>query len=442
MKLLNRLRNDFTGKTMVSILVKVFGAFATYVFLLVFANLLGAEDFGIFAFVLSAANFGMLAFGFGQPMLSLRNLSFAQSENDMATARGLLRFTLRVTALGMLVGAAAMVLFGQVAPLFGAPAGNMAYLAGALLLAVLVAAELFSHLLRALGSVAMALLPKDLLWRFLASLVVGVLIWAAIPIDAATALLLAALVLATLVVWQALFALRRAPAELRSGEASRSGEPEWRMSSLHFGGIALASGLVQHLVVVVVGFQADPADIGAFFAAFRTASLLAMPLTAANVVLAPMIARNYREGRLDRTQKAIRDFLVLSTLPLLVGVLVLLVWGDTILSLFQPEYASAHVALVIFACGSLFNTMTGPGGYMMMMVGREGLFLRYTTVSSIAAVIGAGVGVAYGMTWAAVLIVLAQAGQNLATAIWARRHTGVETTALCLVSTPAAQPKE
>jgi O-antigen/teichoic acid export membrane protein len=92
--------------------------------------------------------------------------------------------------------------------------------------------------------------------------------------------------------------------------------------------------------------------------------------------------------------------------------------------------------LIIFALGFLINTLTGPCGYVMMMTGAESIFLRYTLVANIASVLGAGIMIGAGMEWAAIAIVLASIGQNIAAAIWSRRNAGVEATILCLWSRP------
>lgn len=437
---LRRKAGGFAGKSFASLLVKVGGAFASYVFFLAFARTLGPVAFGVFAFILSAANFGMLAASFGQPMLTLRNLSYALAADREAEARGALRFGLRLSLYGAALGVLGLGLFGLIAPRFGAPGEIGAYVAGAALLVALLAAEFLSHLLRAFGAVTMALLPRDLLWRAIALGAAFGLAVVAPGYGVATALWLNVAVLGALVLWQALYGRRLAPAWLRAGpepEARDLPLADWRRSSLHFWGIAVAAGLAQHLTVVAVGFAAPPEQIGAFFAAFRTASLLSMPLTAANIVLAPMLARYHREGRRDLTQKVILEFITLISIPTLAGTLALLLWGGRVLDLFDPAYGAAQPALAIFALGFLFNTLTGPCGYVMMMSGAEAAYLRYTIVANLAAVIGAGVAIHFGMSWAAAAIALANMGQNIAAALWSRRHAGVESTILCLWSRPS-----
>ncbi|MEE3316421.1 MAG: lipopolysaccharide biosynthesis protein [Pseudomonadota bacterium] len=435
MNLLSTLRarmGGFAGKSIFSLLVKVSGAFAGYLFFLVFANRLGAEQFGLFAFALSIANFAMLAAGFGQPMLMLRNMTYALADKDMAMGRGVLRFGLRATGLGALTGAAGIAIFGLIAPLLGAPSGLGLYAAAMGLLVPLVAAELLASLQRVSGVVVMAIAPKDLLWRLLSIVALLGLGAFGLALDAVGALWLAAGVLVALAFWQGVDARRRLSPVLRAPEGGEIHRAKMRKASLHFWGIAVASGLAQHLTVVAVGFRGDPETIGAFFAAFRTASLLAMPLTAANIVLAPMIARHHKEARRDLIQKVIVQFIMLATLPTLVGLVILAVWGREVLGLFDPSFGMAYPALLVFALSFLVNTVTGPCGYMMMMSGAEAKFLRYTLVTNLAGVVGAAVAIGFGMIWAAAAIGLASATQNLLAARWSRRHAGVEATIACL----------
>lgn len=427
-----KLFGGFAGKSILSLLVKVSGALATYLFLLAFANQLGPVMFGVFAFGLSVANFGVFAAGFGQPMLTLRNLSYALAENDAETGRAVVRFGLRATLMGALASLGGMAMFGAIAPRFGAPDGVGLYFAATALLVALVAAEFLSHLQRAFGVVVMAIAPKDLVWRLLC---IGSIFGAAsfgINLGAVGGLWLVSALLGVVAIWQGVDAFKRLPADLKQRGAEPHDTKAMRKASLYFWGIAVSTGLAQHLTVVAVGFGAGPETIGAFFAAFRTASLLSMPLTAANIVLAPIIARHYKDGRTDLIQKVVREFIALAAVPTLIGLAILVLWGDRILGLFDESYAASWPALIVFALGFLVNTLTGPCGYVMMMSGAESLYLRYTIVANIIAVIGAGLLIGVGMPWAAAAIALANTGQNLLAARWTRRKAGIESTVACL----------
>jgi O-antigen/teichoic acid export membrane protein len=429
---LKRRTDSFAGRSIASLAVKVFGALASYLFFMAFAYQLSAVQFGIFAFAFSAANFGMLAAGLGQPMLMLRNLSYAMAEKNEPSARAILRFGLRGTALGIVLGSICLGIFLIVAPNFGAPYAPGLALAAMALLGVLVIAEFLAHLLRVFGMVAMAIAPKDLFWRVLAIAAVAVMAAAGLSADATGALWVATGTLLGLIIWQGFTACKIVPAAIRRGTADVRDADDLRRSSFHFWGIAVASGLSQHLTVVAVGFAADPDQIGAFFAAFRTASLLSMPLTAANIVLAPMIARHYREGRRDEIQKLIREFISLASVPTVIGLVIFAIWGEGILGLFDPSYRASFGVLMIFSIGFLVNTLTGPCGYLMMMAGAEDKFLRYSLLANIAAVLGATVLSFFDLTWVALLMVVANIAQNLLAVRWGRRVLAIETTLACL----------
>lgn len=424
--------SGFAGKSISSLLVKVSGALAGYLFFMVFAKRLGPEQFGLFAFALTAANFGMLAAGFGQPLLILRDLTYALTDKDMKTGRAVLQFGLRATLLGAVFGVLGMGLFGLLAPMFGAPAQFGLYLAAAGLLVALVAAELFGSLQRVVGRVVFSIAPKDLIWRVLSIAVLAGLAWLGVHLNAVEALWLTCALLAVLVLGQAVDALRRMPKGLYQGTAGAVDLDKMRKASLHFWGIAVASGLAQHLTVVAIGFRSDPATIGAFFAAFRTATLLSMPLTAASIVLGPLIARHHKEGRRDLIQKAIVEFIILATAPTLFGLAILVIWGRGILGLFDPSYAVAYPALIVFALSFLINTLSGPCAYVMMMSGAERKYLQYSIATNLVSVVGAGIAAGFGLIWAAVVITLANATLNLLAARWSRRHAGIEATIACL----------
>ena len=111
---LRRKAGGFAGKSFASLLVKVGGAFASYVFFLAFARTLGPVAFGVFAFILSAANFGMLAASFGQPMLTLRNLSYALAADREAVLENPMFTILDQPGIGRYPVAASPLQFGAV----------------------------------------------------------------------------------------------------------------------------------------------------------------------------------------------------------------------------------------------------------------------------------------------------------------------------------------
>lgn len=417
------------SRALISLFVKVTGAAATYFFLLFFSNRLGAVQFGIFAFVLSAANFGMMAMSLGQPMLTMRNLSTALAANNRTEARRALEFGMRILGLGMAFGILGMLVFGAVAPLLGAPSAPGVFLPGAILLAVMIAADFLSNVLRSFGSVTMALMPRDLLWRLLAPAAAAALLAMSIAFDAAGALWLNVATLGLLALIQAAYLARLAVRALRGAPRARFKlRRDWLRASIYFWGIAVSSGISQHLTVVAVGFSFTPEMIGAFFVAYRTASLLSMPLNAAELIMAPMIARHHAEGRREDLQRIVLRLNLAAVVPTLIGFVLLVLFGDRLLTTINPDYGAYGPVLSIFAFGFLVNNLTGPCGYVMMMTGAERTYLRYALATNSLGVIATGLLAAFGPLWAAGAVCGIILVQNGLAALWCLRVLGIDTT--------------
>ncbi|WP_373355998.1 hypothetical protein [Pseudoroseicyclus sp. CXY001] len=415
------MRQDGLGSALaISLAAKFAAAPVAYLFLLLLARLLGAEGFGQVALVLSAAGFGALLAGAGQPTLVLRELS-ARGPAGAVWGRAL-----ALSALGALLGAAGLAVALRLG--FGTRLTPGVPLAGGALLAALVGAELFSHALRAGGAPGLALLPRELAWRALAGLALCGAAAAGLHPTPAGVLWLMAGVLALLVGLQAAAGRRHLPRPVR-GAPGRGG-------AAAFWGIAVASGLPQHLTLVAAGLSLPAEATGGLFAALRTAALLSLPLAAANLALAPRLARAGGHGA--EVQAAIRLILPLAALPALLGLAGLALWGAPVLGLFDETYRAAAPALVILAAGFTLNSLTGPAGLVMTMGRGERAWLRLTLCAGAAGVIGAALAAPFGPAAAAAAIALAQTGQNLGAAAWVRRERGVETTVLALLRPRAA----
>ncbi len=366
-------------------------------------------------------------------MLTMRNISASIGVKDYSKARGALLFGVVVLSLGIIAALILFPLFGYFSAKFGAPGNIYEYLAGAALLITLMIADFNSNVLRSFGSVAIALAPRDLIWRILAPLVAVLMVYNNIYIDTRTALWINAVVLGGLVVIQFVYLFAKVGKEFGriKGEYILE-KKKWFYSSMNFWGILITSGITQHLMIVAVGFSLAPEDVGVFFVAYRTASLLSMPLNASELVMAPMIARHYAEGKLTELSKVFRLFSIMAIVPTFIGFIIFSIWGDWILKLINPSYANAGHLLTILAAGFFVNTMTGPCGYVMLMSKGEKTYLKISMTINIASVVLVGIVAFWGMIPSAFLLSIAIVAQNLIVAAWCRKNLNIETTVATL----------
>jgi O-antigen/teichoic acid export membrane protein len=179
----------------------------------------------------------------------------------------------------------------------------------------------------------------------------------------------------------------------------------------------------------ILGVFGSKGEVALYGAASRLVVLIAMPLLITNLVLPPIIAEMYAQGRTGQLERTLRSFSTLSGLPSLLFLTVFMVLGGPILGLvYGNYYRSAAMILVLLSAGRLAAVWAGSCGAVLQYTGNQGSMLRINLLTSPLFIIGAllvvrdygPVGVA-GMTAAITVL------QNAALVLVAKRKTGMWT---------------
>jgi O-antigen/teichoic acid export membrane protein len=304
------------------------------------------------------------------------------------------------------------------------------YLYAAVVLSfAMIFAEYLLHVLRGLGSISGALLPRDIAWRPLA---IVLLMFAFIkPVSAQSALLVFALLLIILVIVQFVFsAWPRIKDEIRRENEDVSLSDSlgiWKRTSRSLWVSASIGPSLQHISVVILGLTMLPAETGPYFAAMKTAAILSLPLQSLNLVVAPKIAKAYAKRDIAEVKRLALFSALISGGLGLVGLMFLAMIGVKILAQFDPNFTIAYEALLIIGAGFTVSALCGSSAYLMTMTGHERAHVKILLTSNLMAIllmsflsfkfgiIGAAIGFSLGtMTW------------NIAITVWAKRNIGVD----------------
>lgn len=179
----------------------------------------------------------------------------------------------------------------------------------------------------------------------------------------------------------------------------------------------------------ILGVFRSQEEVGLYGAASRLVTLIAMPLLITNLVLPPIIAEMYAQGRTVALERTLRSFSTLSGVPSLLVLTVFMLLGGPILGVvYGPGYQSAAMVLVLLSAGKLAAVWAGSCGAVLQFTGHQGSMLRVNLLTSPLFIIGAlllvrdygPIGVA-GMTAAITVL------QNAALVLVAKRKTGMWT---------------
>ena len=179
----------------------------------------------------------------------------------------------------------------------------------------------------------------------------------------------------------------------------------------------------------ILGIFRSEAEVGLYGAAARLVALIAMPLLLTNLVLPPIIAEMYAQGRTAELEGTLRSFSTLSGVPSLLVLIVFMLLGGPILGLvYGPDYQSAAIVLVLLSVGKLAAVWAGSCGAVLQFTGHQGSMLRVNLLTSPLFIIGALLVVRdYGPIGIASMTAAVTVLQNAALVLVAKRKTGMWT---------------
>lgn len=405
----------FLGGAGIALFLRVAWAIASYASVFFLARWLTNDDYGLFAVIISTVTLLSVFCGLGAQTTLIRFLGQYDSEGRPPLAKGAIRFfegrvgrtVLGVGGLGIL---GSWVLFS-----LGLNDSPWAFTLGFLLLPAYAMIDVQGGVGRAYGAVVSSLAPRDVVWRVLL-VCFGLAATLYLPVDRQLiALLVAAVVsLYLLVLLQRVAVRRRIPPEVR--DSVREGETAlWTQVSTPIWLAASAGALLKQFDVIVVGALFSKADAGFYFAASRTAALVAFVLMATNLIIGPAISRLYHAGDTEGLKRLLRAGATLVFLPSAAVFAACLAFGDRILQLFGAGFASAHTVLVILAAAQMVNASTGCVGIVLNMIGHQKEAARIQIIGGlvgvaamvggamalgpVGAAIGSAVGLAFWNVW-------------------------------------------
>lgn len=138
---------------------------------------------------------------------------------------------------------------------------------------------------------------------------------------------------------------------------------------------------------IMLGLFDKDVEVGIFNVALKISNLVMMPLMTANSVLAPyyaeMAAKHNHTGLYNLVSKSSK-FIALSSIPIF---LVILLFPETVMSLFGKEYSEGKYILIILATGQFFNTLCGTTDSLLQMTGYEKAFRNIIGIGTILNVV-------------------------------------------------------
>jgi O-antigen/teichoic acid export membrane protein len=400
----------------------------------VLARVMTLADFGLYSWAVATVTLLTVPAVLGVDRLLVRNVAIYLSRDSFGLIRGIVGWAAAlVLATGVLLAVAVAVLAWVTSD--GPPSAATMALTGALLaLPILALGRVAQSAAMGAHSVVISQIPELALRpALLVGLVVGVVYVFGGPLSAWTATLLYSISALGAVLLSLVIVYRRVIAPLGVVPAVRQTR-EWTGAAV---ALALISGgliVNSQMGIVLLGLLDTPESAGLYFVAQRGAQLIAFPLLAVNVALAPTAARLWAAREVDVLQRLVTRsarWLLLLSLPLAVS---FIFFGGTLLGVaFGAPFIGASETLTILVLGQLANAATGSVATLLIMSGnqwRAGLgIIAGMVINLVLAIVLIPTLHAQGAAIAASASLVVSNGIHV---LLARRTLGIDSTALGL----------
>ena len=404
------------------------------------ARALGTVEYGVYNYVMTWVELLLIMGQLGLPRIITRNISIYQASKEWSLLKGTLRYASLASGGTSLI---LVVIAGVIVWIINRPeAGGveqsgvlLAFWIGLLLIPGRSIGTINEATLQGLHHIVYSQIPNNVVRPLLFVGFVGVL-YLLFPAQTSAPLVIALHVAATgLTLLYSIYTVRKMFPALARQAAPIYRIPEWSYSALP---LLLSSGLRvlnARFSILVMGSTVGAEAISFFSVATLFATLISLPLVAANTAVAPSIANLYAGNDLKRLQAVLlRSVRITFWVAVAIAVMIILFHGP-LLAIYGKEYKQAGGTLMILSIAQLVSVGCGSVGFLLTMTGHEWDTLRILAGSLVINVI---LNVLLIPTWGIEGAAIANASSTIAwnlTSVWvAWRRLSIHTTVLGVIT--------
>ena len=279
---------------------------------------------------------------------------------------------------------------------------------------------------RGLAWMSVALLPPYVLRPLLLLVAMAGANIAGLPMTATTAAAAAIVATWTTAIVQTLLVNRRIARELPQAQRAYDFKGWFTFSGPLL--VIVASELVlQNADVLVISRFLGPTEVGFYFAAAKTMSLIMFVHYAVGSAVANRFATLDARGDKEGLKAFVRDAVHWTFWPSLLCAAAILALGKPLLWLFGPQFTEGYPVMFILVIGFLFRSAMGPAEFLLNMLGEQVLG---ATVLAITALLSIALNFAlvphFGMIGAASATAISLVAAALMNYVLVRRRLDIE----------------
>jgi O-antigen/teichoic acid export membrane protein len=203
--------------------------------------------------------------------------------------------------------------------------------------------------------------------------------------------------------------------------------PTWLRATWPLLVIAACEFTLQNADVLIVSRYMTPTDVGIYFAAAKTMSLIMFVHYAVGSAVGNRFAALGARGDREELNEFAREAAHWTFWPSLAAAVVILALGMPLLWLFGPQFVDGYPVMMILVVGFLFRSSMGPADFLLNMLGKQSLCAIVQVTMAVTSVVLNFVLVPrYGLIGAATATSVALMGGALLNNIVVSRTLGID----------------
>lgn len=413
----------------VALIIFVFGAGIEFGSNVIFARILGKDDYGIYSNAINWLNLmiipGLLGFGTS----TLRFLPQYFSTKEWNLFAGFIKYSKNVVIISSiitsLIGIAIVIYINN----------SLSFLEMRTMIIIFISVPFFSLIMlsrfryQSIKMHVMSLVPQRIVFPLVLMLFLLSVYFISPSLVSPWLLSIAYLVLSIISVLVLYLMFSKKMKEFVESEISQYKKREWLKVSIPLSFINNLQYLLKQTDVLMLGILIGTSVVGVYNAALKINQVLLLGLLSINFVVTPQVSKLFYANEHIKLQKLITSSARQLFIITILMASVVLIGGKWILNFFGDEFVSSYYALLILNVGNLFNAFSGSVGVILSMTGHQSLSFKIILFSVlISIVLNYFLIPIYGIEGAAISSAIAVIVRNITMVYFVRKLTGLNST--------------
>ncbi|MCF8369925.1 MAG: flippase [Bacteroidales bacterium] len=374
---------------------------------------IGADDYGLFVLATRILEIVIILSSLGFATTIIRHVAFFYAQNDHERTKGTIFYSLKVVFIVSVVG---LVLFFILSPLISDKLFNRPEISPFLRILLLslpfsMISMVFLSALNGLKKIKTTITIRNIINPVIYILIVGMVIifdWGL------SGLMWIYVITGSISAFLAYSYLRKAYLnKVADYKPIAEKKKLWNFSyPMLF--IQLFNNIIRLVPVFIMGIYLTNTDIGIFNVSLKIAVLVSFALEAFAMIFSPVMAELFSKNDREMIRKLYKTVTKWIFTFSLVIFFIIILFSDTLLSIFGTEFIAGSIVLILIAFGELVNAGAGLVGNLILMSGRPRVILansifRFMLIVTLCLFLIP----AMGLKGAAISVAISQATINL-----------------------------